>query len=146
MQLVEKLLTVMRTQGASDLHVLVGYPPHMRLDGKLIPTSLEPFSRETANSFTGIFLSVHAGARLDETGQVDLGYELEGHGRFRVNVYRTAEGLACAIRAIRHIITLEDPIEFRHEHGRSLVTQRELGADFTDTATAVRGACWRPRS
>jgi twitching motility protein PilT len=196
-QLAEKLLSVMRTQGASDLHVVVGYPPYMRLDGRLIPTNLEPFTRESANSFAGLFLSAHPGARprLDETGQVDLGFELEGHGRFRVNVYRTSEGPACAIRAIphvipsleelglpksvaeltalpkglilvtgptgsgksttlaaviakinresaRHIITIEDPIEFRHECGKSLVTQRELGADYTDTAAAVR-SCLR---
>jgi twitching motility protein PilT len=196
-ELAEKLLAVMRSQGASDLHVVVGYPPHMRLDGRLIPTNLEPFTRETANSFTGLFLSSRPGARAryDDAGQVDLGYELEGQGRFRVNVYRTSEGPACAIRAIpdvipsleelglprsvagltalpkglvlvtgptgsgksttlaaviakinresaRHIITIEDPIEFRHERGKSLVTQRELGTDYADTVSAVR-SCLR---
>ncbi len=102
MELVDKLLSVTRSQGASDLHIAVGYPPSMRVDGRLLPTNLEPFTRETVNSFSGVFLASSPGARarLDTEGQVDLAYELEGQGRFRVNIYRTERGLACAIRAV----------------------------------------------
>ena len=39
-----------------------------------------------------------------------------------------------------HILTIEDPIEFLHRHQRCLVNQREIGADATDFATALRGA------
>ena len=106
MELVNKLLAATRSREASDLHVVVGYPPSMRIDGQLKPTNLEPFSRETVNSFAGVFLSASPGARarLDEEGQVDLAYELEGQGRFRVNIYRTESGLACAIRAVPAVV------------------------------------------
>lgn len=39
-----------------------------------------------------------------------------------------------------HIITLEDPIEYVHEHGASIVNQREMGSDSIDYAQALRGA------
>ena len=39
-----------------------------------------------------------------------------------------------------HIITIEDPLEFLHQHGRCLVNQREIGADATTFANALRGA------
>lgn len=39
-----------------------------------------------------------------------------------------------------HILTLEDPIEFLHRHNRSIVSQREIGIDFTDYSKALRAA------
>jgi len=39
-----------------------------------------------------------------------------------------------------HVITIEDPIEFLHRHKRCIVNQRELGADATTFADALRGA------
>jgi len=39
-----------------------------------------------------------------------------------------------------HILTIEDPIEFLHEHRRCLVNQRELGSDATSFADALRAA------
>lgn len=40
----------------------------------------------------------------------------------------------------RHIITIEDPIEYFHDHQRSVVTQREIGRDVPSFAEAIRGA------
>ena len=53
--------------------------------------------------------------------------------------------LAAMIRQINmersaHIITIEDPIEYLHEHGRSVINQRELGQDTRSFATALRAA------
>lgn len=53
--------------------------------------------------------------------------------------------LACIIDAINHsrnahVITLEDPIEYLHYHDKSVVTQREIGIDTRDYASALRGA------
>ena len=39
-----------------------------------------------------------------------------------------------------HVVTLEDPIEFLHPHGRAAFSQRELGKDFNDFATGLRAA------
>ncbi|MDD5823997.1 MAG: type IV pilus twitching motility protein PilT [Firmicutes bacterium] len=53
--------------------------------------------------------------------------------------------LACVIDHInhtqdKHIITLEDPIEFLHRHNRSIVSQREIGVDTDSYVTALRAA------
>lgn len=53
--------------------------------------------------------------------------------------------LACIIDAINHsrnahVVTLEDPIEYLHYHDKSVVTQREIGIDTKDYASALRGA------
>jgi twitching motility protein PilT len=44
------------------------------------------------------------------------------------------------LREARHIITIEDPIEYEHAHGRSLVEQVEIGIDAPDFPTALRAA------
>jgi twitching motility protein PilT len=41
-------------------------------------------------------------------------------------------------RDARHIVTIEDPVEFEHGHGRSVVEQVEIGVDAPDFATALR--------
>src|SRR5437764_13003073 len=43
-------------------------------------------------------------------------------------------------RDARHIITIEDPIEFEHQHRRSIVEQVEIGVDAPDFPTALRAA------
>ena len=53
--------------------------------------------------------------------------------------------LACIIDHInrtqeKHIITLEDPLEFLHRHDRSIVTQREINTDTENYETALRAA------
>lgn len=53
--------------------------------------------------------------------------------------------LACIIDKINqersaHIITLEDPIEYLHRHGRSVVTQREVGQDTVSYLSGLRAA------
>lgn len=53
--------------------------------------------------------------------------------------------LACIINRInqtrqKHILTLEDPLEYLHRHARSIVSQREIKVDTEDYATALRAA------
>ena len=45
-----------------------------------------------------------------------------------------------------HIITIEDPIEFLHDHKRCIVNQREIGQDATGFADALRGALRQDRT
>lgn len=40
----------------------------------------------------------------------------------------------------RHIITIEDPVEYIHAHKKSIVEQKEVGKDVPDYETALRGA------
>jgi len=44
------------------------------------------------------------------------------------------------LRDAKHIITIEDPIEYEHQHRRSLVEQVEIGIDTPDFPTALRAA------
>ena len=44
------------------------------------------------------------------------------------------------LRDAKHIITIEDPIEYEHQHGKSMIEQVEIGVDAPDFPTALRAA------
>ncbi len=80
---------------ASDLHLLSGEPPTARVDGVLIPLDGTPADAE---ALLAGCLTRAAHARLAAGASADLAFEVDGVGRFRMNVYRASTGLAAAIR------------------------------------------------
>jgi twitching motility protein PilT len=101
---MEELLALMVRQGGSDLHISVGSPPRIRVDGVLLPVdhgSLD--SDETRRLSTSVLTSDQI-ARLDRDLELDCSFGLEGYGRFRVNTYYQQGAVACVLRAIPHQI------------------------------------------
>jgi twitching motility protein PilT len=97
---VDDLLHEVKVRGASDLHLTVGVPPTMRVNGELLPmgeTKLDP---------KGLKLLVYS---MMEEGQIkrfeldrelDFAYSVGGLGRFRVNVFLQRDSVAAVMRAI----------------------------------------------
>ena len=192
---IDQYLVKMKELGASDLHLMAGVVPKVRVHGELEPLAGE--SVWTDDHLQSLLLEL-----IDESQKnhfqkhrdLDFAYGLDGVARFRCNycyqnlgvgaVFRiipekiktiaelnlppaieklahlnsglvlitgpTGSGksttLAAIIHAInatydKHILTIEDPIEFVHQSKRCLVTQREIGHDTNDFASALRAAC-----
>jgi twitching motility protein PilT len=83
---------------ASDVHLLTGEPPTMRVDGRLRQMEGEPTA--DVEALLRDVLGADARARLDSRRSVDVAIDVEGAGRFRVNVYRASQGTAAAIRLL----------------------------------------------
>jgi twitching motility protein PilT len=98
-QLVE-LLHYMTEQRASDMLVKVGSPPHLRIDGKLVPSELAKMSPSEIEDVCAELLPVDKAEELAERGEVDVGHSVSGLGRFRMNVYRQRGSLSMAIRRV----------------------------------------------
>ena len=99
-KLDELLLTTAR-QGASDLHIGVGQPPTLRVDGALIPLEKEDVvTPETAAGLVGALLNDEQKAIFAEKKEHDLSYSLEDKARFRVNVFMQKGFAAAALRLI----------------------------------------------
>ena len=100
----EKLHEILRTAlkfKASDVHLKVGVPPIVRVDGKLHPlkkvSRLDPMDLET---FADVMTNSAQKKRLKEFHELDLGYGVSGLGRFRVNIYSQRGTLVIAMRVI----------------------------------------------
>src|ERR1700693_3113114 len=80
---VNELLRYAVERGASDLHLKVGSVPFIRVDGLLEPTRFEPLAAADTEGFTDILMTEHKREAFGMTSEADLGYTLNGVGRFR---------------------------------------------------------------
>ncbi|MFZ1947046.1 MAG: type IV pilus twitching motility protein PilT [bacterium] len=190
---IDKILQIVRSAEASDLHLIGGSAPLVRMHGQLERTRHRTLPNEEVKHLIYEILSDDQIHRFEKTGDLDMAYGVEGLGRFRVNVYKTHAGIGVAIRIIpdhppglaalgfsqtvaglaeskcglvlvtgptnsgktttlasmvdhinvtssRHIVTLEDPIEYIHTNKNSLVSQRQIGLHSESFTTGLRAA------
>ncbi|MHC4563658.1 MAG: type IV pilus twitching motility protein PilT [Planctomycetota bacterium] len=189
--LIDRLLETCIKRGASDLHLHVGRPPTLRLNGRLRPLETKVLTAEDTVKLMRAITPDRCQQELQEQGGTDFGFEFGNEGRFRTSVFHQKGNTSIALRLIptkllsfediglptivqtlcrrprglflvtgptgsgktttlatmvnyinenfdRHIITIEDPIEYYHTHKKSMVNQREVGADVPSFAEALR--------
>ena len=190
---IDELLEIVVDKNASDLHISVGIPPVIRVDGELRAINYTLFDELTSQRIVYDILTDEQIQKFESTYELDCSYALGKRARFRVNVFRDRGTVAAALRLIpariptvrelnlplvledlarrprglvlvtgptgsgksttlaamiglintetsKHIITIEDPIEYLHTHKRSIINQRELGQDTKDFQMALREA------
>lgn len=188
-----EILKEVLNQAASDLHLAVGVPPVVRIDGHLRSLDYPVLSPNEARELIYSILSQDQRQKLETDWEIDFSYSLFGEARFRVNAYfqrgtiggafrlvpvaiksveelglpkivhsfcykprgfvlvtgPTGSGKSTTLAAIideinekrpDHIVTIEDPIEFLHQHKRCVVNQREVGTDTKGFPAALRSA------
>lgn len=188
---IVQLLHMAITSKASDLHISVGSPPVIRIDGTLHTLEGENITPEEAARMAEELLGSDRSVIFHSLGEMDFSYPLDNGVRYRVNVYKQRGEVSIAARAIpveiptleqlslpsilsslamkpqglilvtgptgsgksstlaamlnninrtqsKHIVTLEDPIEFLHTHGTCLIDQREVGSDTGSFASGLR--------
>ncbi len=179
--------------GASDVHITVGVPPKMRVNGNLITMNYpKMLPADTLEIVLEVMTEVQR-ERFEERGEYDMSFSIPELGRYRVNAYKQRGTCAMALRLVStkvpapevlgvpdsvinlyerkrglilvtgptgsgksttlaaiidkinnnrdaHVITLEDPIEYLHQHKVAMVNQREIGLDSQSYANALRAA------
>jgi len=100
MILMEELIRIVFSKKASDLHISVGLPPTIRIDGRLTRLDYPPFSAENVEKIIFDMLSNEQRRMLEQNWELDCSYGVEGIGRFRINVYRERGHYAVALRTI----------------------------------------------
>lgn len=190
---LEEILKIAKVAGASDVHLTVGIPPKLRVNGDLLnmdfPKMLPPDTEAVADEI----MNERQKEVFNERGEFDMSFSIPNLGRYRVNAYHQRGSIALALRLVdtqvpspealgipesvvelsqrkrglvlvtgptgsgksttlaaiidqinktrdAHVITLEDPIEYLHQHQMSMVNQREIGIDSGSYANALRAA------
>ena len=150
MPTIEEILRAAKEAGASDVHLTVGIPPKMRVNGNLITMDYpKMLPADTLEVLVNIMTEVQR-ERFEERGVPESVIDLYQRKRGLVLVTGpTGSGKSTTLAAIidkinnnrdAHVITLEDPIEYLHQHKMSMVNQREIGIDSNNYANALRAA------
>jgi twitching motility protein PilT len=191
---IEVLLEEVIKKKASDLHIQVGLPPMLRIDGSLLPVSgSEALNEEGVEALIFAILDEDQKQILLKDKEYDFSFAFGDLGRFRVNAFHERGNLAAALRLIpnviptveqlglpvivtkfaeyprglvlvtgptgsgkstslaalihkinteqsKHIITIEDPIEYTHVSKKSVIVQREVHYDTYSFSAALRSA------
>lgn len=109
-QQLEHLLGTVLKEGGSDLHLVHGYHPTIRVSGLLVPlVKEEKLSQEVVTRLMEILLTPENRDVFLRDKEIDFSYAYKDQARFRGNCYFSRGGVAIALRLIpRHIQTLEE--------------------------------------
>ncbi len=97
---MSELFLLMHERAASDLHLTVGSPPVLRIDGTLVATPFEKLTHEVCQSLIFSLLTEAQRQRYEANNELDIAFGLKGIGRLRMNLYRQRGAVGAAIRAI----------------------------------------------
>jgi len=97
---IKELLIEAKDKEASDLHLNVGIPPVLRINGKLTRMNLPELTPEITHEMICSILSEKQKNDFERFGELDLSYELLNISRFRVNVFKHRRGEGAAFRLI----------------------------------------------
>jgi twitching motility protein PilT len=191
---IDRLLKLVIEKKASDLHLDVGSPPVLRINGVLLPQEdIPPFTHQDVQTIFERVTTLEQREKFMKEMELDFAYSFFGLARFRVNVLRQRGSVSLAFRVVpvkistidelelpqickkiilkksglilvtghsgagksttqaamidylnqnarRHIITIEDPIEFLYSNNKCMIVQRDLGDDTKSFDAALTHA------
>lgn len=106
---IDAFFKLMHDQGASDLHLVSGQQPVLRIGGELERVKYQPLENDGLKFMLYEITPEHKIKEFEETGDVDFAYEIPGLARYRVNYYQQRWGVGAAFREIpSRIMTCEE--------------------------------------
>jgi twitching motility protein PilT len=105
---IDAFFTLMHEQGASDLHLVSGSQPILRIRGEMERVQYNTMENDELKSMLYEIAPEEKVKIFEETGDVDFGYEIPGLARYRANFFRQKYGVAAVFREIpSDILTVE---------------------------------------
>ncbi len=106
---IDDLLRTAVERDASDIHIKAETPPLLRIYGELIPTDLPSLTEAEAKRLSYSILTPEQREAFEQEWELDLGYDIEGLARFRVNLFVQRGMVGSVFRIIPlHIQTIEE--------------------------------------
>ena len=191
LKFLHQLLALLVQKKGSDLFITVGFPPAIKVDGRLTPVTGQALTPQHTIELARAVMNDKQAALFEQTKECNFAINPSGIGRFRANAYIQRGSVGMVLRTITmeipkfddlglppvlkevaaakrglvlfvggtgsgkstslaamigyrnetsygHIITIEDPVEFVHQHKNCIVTQREVGVDTDSWEAALK--------
>ncbi len=101
---IDAFFKLMHEQGASDLHLVAGQPPALRIRGDLERVKFKVLTSDDLRSMLYEITPEPKIKVFEETGDVDFGYEIPGLARYRANYFMQKNGVGAVFREIPNTI------------------------------------------
>lgn len=101
---IDAFLKLGLAQGCSDVHLAVGVPPMLRINGDLMPIKFRDLGDAELEGYVSEILTESQQQRFSHGDDIDFSYVSDDGGRFRVNVFRKATGVGATFRNIPNAI------------------------------------------
>ena len=105
---IDAFFKLMHDQGASDLHLVSGQPPALRLTGDMERIKYKVLENDDLKSMLYEIAPEDKVKVFEETGDIDFGYEIPGMARYRANFFMQKYGVAAVFRQIPESILTAD--------------------------------------
>jgi twitching motility protein PilT len=106
---IDAFFKLMNEQGASDLHLVAGQQPVLRIQGDLERVKYKPLENDSLKAMLYEIAPDHHVKVFEETGDVDFAYEIPGLARYRANFFQHRSGVGAVFREIPAVIqTVEE--------------------------------------
>jgi twitching motility protein PilU len=191
MKFIYDLLRAMVAKKSSDLFITAGFPPALKIDGRVTPVSNQTLTPQHTMELARSVMNDKQAEEFEATKECNFAVSPAGIGRFRVNAFVQQARVGMVFRTITtdipkfedlglppvlkdvvmskrgivlfvggtgsgkstsmasligyrnenshgHIVTIEDPIEYVHEHRGCVITQREVGVDTESWHAALK--------
>ena len=107
---IDAFFKLMNEQGASDLHMVSGQPPALRLRGEIERIKYKVLDNDELKAMLYEIAPEDKVKVFEETGDVDFGYEIPGLARYRANFFMQKYGVAAVFREIPSTIMTADQL------------------------------------
>lgn len=105
---IDAFFKLMNDQGASDLHMISGLPPALRINGEIERVKYKVLANDELRSMLYEIAPEDKIKEFEESGDVDFGYEIKGLARYRANFFMQKNGIGAVFREIpSKILTVE---------------------------------------
>ena len=105
---IDAFFKLMNEQGASDLHLVAGQPPALRIRGEMERIKYKVLDDDELKAMLYEIAPEHKIKEFEETGDIDFGYDILGIARYRSNFFMQKYGVAAVFRQIpEQIMTAE---------------------------------------
>jgi twitching motility protein PilT len=101
---IDAFFKLMHEQGASDLHLVAGQPPALRIRGDIERIKYKVLTSDDLRGMLYEITPEHKIKSFEETGDMDFGYEIPGLARYRANYFMQKNGVGAAFREIPNAI------------------------------------------
>ena len=108
---IDTFLELVVKQGGSDLHLVSGNMPRVRMHGELVAIKYRELTPDETLALISEIMSTGARKAFAERSSVDFAYAISGLARFRVNVFRHIAGIGAVLRVIPEVIRSFDELK-----------------------------------